>query len=293
MRRWIGGAVALLLGAGSLTTAATAETEAMLRAGGAGTYAITVRDMMVSLVMGEETDGVREAQLAVLEGGQPVHSQTVSDLFSLFYGPYVRVVEMDATNDTPEVFVGVYSGGAHCCVEVNVVSKTADGWTSIGFGAFDGDPESLVPSDLDGDGVAELDTHDNRFLYEFASYAGSFAPPQILAIRDGAVADVTADEDFGHVLRNALDNLGDIPDSAEPRNSWLATYAALLLMLGEDDPLDYAIGAHDPSVDWGMMRCTVPEVDYSCPQGKEENVGFEVALRDFLTQTGHLKESAR
>lgn len=284
-------AVCALLAVGAVPAHAT--TEAMMRAGGEGTYAITVRDMMVSLVMGAETDGMREAEITILENGRAVYNQRVGDLFSLFYGPYVRVVEMDDDNDTPEIFIGTYTGGAHCCVEVNVITRNDDGWKSVDFGAFNGDPESLVPRDLDGDGVAELETYDNRFLYQFASYAGSFAPPQILAIRDGAVADVTADENFGHVLRDALDNLGAIPESDEPRNSWLATYAALLLMLDEDDPLDYAIGAHDPSVDWGMMRCTVPEVDYSCPQGKEDNIGFEVALREFLTETGHLKEGER
>lgn len=266
-----------------------ADALATLQADDAGTYSASIRGMTVTLVMSPETDGMRTATVTVSENGETVFENVQEELFSIVYGPHLRIVEMDTSNDTPELYVSTYTGGAHCCNDVFVASKTADGWKEVDVGFFDGDPERLYPRDLDGDGQAEVKTYDNSFLYEFASYAGSYAPTQILGFRDGAVVDISGEKNFEWELRGAIDAMGEIPEAGERRNSWLAAYAAMLIRLGEDDPLDYAISAHDASVDWGMLRCTVPEVDYSCPEGKQENIGFKAALTAFLTENGYLE----
>jgi len=278
-----------MLGMMGASSVAAAQTEATLQAAQEGIYSVSTPDLSVVLDLSPESDGARTATIIVLEDESPVFETQKPDLFSLFFGPIVQIVEMDGRNDVPEIYISSYSGGAHCCNEISVATKTPNGWRQLDFGSFDGDAEALFPRDLNGDGQAEIKTFDNSFLYTFASYAGSFAPIQILSLVDGEVADVTAKGDFEWEVRSGLENLGAIPDAGEPRNSWLATYAAYLLILGEDDPLDYAVGAHDASVDWGMIRCTVVEVDYSCPQGKTKNIGFEAALTEFLTQTGYLR----
>ncbi|MEO1746956.1 MAG: hypothetical protein AAFR13_10580, partial [Pseudomonadota bacterium] len=170
-----------------------------------------------------------------------------------------------------------------------VFSKDEDSWKKINFGSFDSRTDVGEFIDADFDGVHEIITYDDRFLYEFASYAGSWAPMRIFGVRDGQARDVTREPQFADVVRRSLDRMGELPDAREPRNSWLATYAATLVLLGEDDPLDFAVGSHDPSVEWGMVRCTVAEVDYQCPEGKETVLDFEAALTDFLTRTGYLE----
>lgn len=266
-----------------------AETEVTLQAGAEGAYSASVRGITLLLEMTPETDGVRAAKFQILENGAPVFQGSREDLFSLFYGPHFRFVEMDEANRTPEIFISTYSGGAHCCNEISILTKTAEGWRAVDAGAFDGDPEGLYPRDVDGDGIAEIVTYDNRFLYEFASYAGSFAPRQILALRGAVMVDVSKREAFQREIQSGIERMGEMPEAGEPRNSWLAAYAATLLQLGQDDPLDYAFGSYDESVDWGMMRCSVAETNGACPDGKQINIGFEAALTDFLTDTGYLK----
>ncbi|MEM9999506.1 MAG: hypothetical protein AAF940_01380 [Pseudomonadota bacterium] len=272
-----------------LASPAFALTEATLQASTEGIYAATVRNVTVTLAMSAPDDGIRDATITIEEDGAPVFQTERGDLFSLFFGPMVRVVEMDPRNAVPEIFISTYSGGAHCCNEVQIITKDAGIWREVSVGAFDGDPEALYPRDLNGDGMAEIKTYDNRFLYTFASYAGSSAPIRILGLKDGQIADLTTQEDFKWEVQAALDALGTAPESGEPRNSWLASYAAYQLLLGQSDPLDLAINTHDATVDWGMIRCTVPEINYACPDGKAENIGFAAALTEFLTQTGYMR----
>ncbi|MGB7433326.1 MAG: hypothetical protein WA921_12750 [Ahrensia sp.] len=270
-------------------TNAQAETEATLQAGAEGTYSASVRTITLLLDMTPEVDGVRSAKYQVLENGAPVYRGSEDELFSLSYGPHFRIMEMDNTNQTPEIFISTYSGGAHCCNEITVLTKTDQGWKAVDAGAYNGDPESLYPRDVDGDGISEIVTYDNRFLYEFASYAGSYAPRQILALRGADIVDVSTEEAYRWSIQAALDQMGEMPDAGEERNSWLVTYAATLLQLGQDDPLDFALGSYDKTVDWGMIRCAMPKRDGLCPDGQEINIGFEAALTEFLTETGYLK----
>jgi hypothetical protein len=45
--------------------------------------------------------------------------------------------------------------------------------------------------DLDGDGIPELRSFDDRFAYEFTAYAGTWFPPQIWQFRAGVLNNVT------------------------------------------------------------------------------------------------------
>ncbi|MEL6919827.1 MAG: hypothetical protein AAFO77_02225 [Pseudomonadota bacterium] len=263
--------------------------EAVLAPSEVGVYAIAAKSVLVNVRVDEDTESTFKVRVEVSEKGQVVVERTISDLFTLFALPAIRLVEMDASNDRPEVFLSSWSGGAHCCNEIAVFTKGDDGWAELPFGSFDArtDPGQLV--DADYDGISELIAVDDRFLYEFASYAGSAAPIRIIGIREGRKADVTREPQFEDRVTRSLDDMGAAPDVGEARNSWLASYAAHLLLLGEDDPLDFAIGTHDASVDWGMTRCTVEITQGSCPDGKSENIGFEAALTQFLTETGYLR----
>ena len=101
------------------------------------------------------------------------------------------IADIDPGNKHPEVYFASYSGGAHCCTHVVIAEEQGAKWVAVTVGDFDGDGRYL--DDLDHDGVAEVVTVDNRFLYQFDCYACSSAPLQIYTVRDGKSVDVTTD----------------------------------------------------------------------------------------------------
>ena len=74
----------------------------------------------------------------------------------------------------------------------------------IDFGEWDGDYSDRMPSDLDGDGVIDFVFYDNAFLYAFASYAESGAPPLVMNVVDGDVVDVSDRPGFRYLFEDAL-----------------------------------------------------------------------------------------
>jgi len=101
----------------------------------------------------------------------------------------VAVTDLNGDNE-PEVLVDLYSGGAHCCSFTRIYqfdpAYTDYTWTEHGWGNY---PYDL--SDLDGDGVPEFSSADDRFAYAFAAYVFSIPPIQIWQYRAGLMNDVT------------------------------------------------------------------------------------------------------
>lgn len=143
-------------------------------------------------------DGIcaETAQLTILRQGQVLLSQqlpvdyaeaTLQDGPALCNLSGLKVLDLDGDAE-PEVLLGNFSGGAHCCfsslvyryspqkaVAVPAYELTTHAW---GNGAFE-----LADLDLaqDGGGAAlpEWISRDDRFAYAFAAYAASFYPIQI------------------------------------------------------------------------------------------------------------------
>jgi hypothetical protein len=101
----------------------------------------------------------------------------------------LQVKDLDGDRQ-PEVVVDLYTGGAHCC------------YYSLIY-RFDGPKQSYTPTqhswgngfyrlaDLNGDGVAEFESQDDRFAGRFASYIGSAYPVQIWRFEQGRMVDYT------------------------------------------------------------------------------------------------------
>lgn len=238
-------------------------------------------------VAGNDEDGY-VARLLVSENGRYVAGTEFGDIFSPVFLPEIAFAEMLAGNGAPEVFATQYTGGAHCCSLVSVAVKLDDGWRVLDGGGYDGEPDHLSPRDIDGDGEEEIVTWDNAFLYAFTSYAGSYAPRKILAIRDGEIADVSHEPRYASVHRAFLDGeIGEIPEGGSDRNAWLAAWSATQLLLGAPDPLARADAEFVADPDWKITRCADPDKADDCPDELQEEIAFPQALRDLLREAGY------
>ena len=99
----------------------------------------------------------------------------------------LQVVDLDGDGE-PEVLLDIYTGGAHCCVDTWIYRFTGTSYT--GTPTQWGDVGYTV-KDLNGDGVPELRSFDDRFAYAFTDFADSWFPPQIWQFRAGKLNDVT------------------------------------------------------------------------------------------------------
>ena len=88
------------------------------------------------------------------------------------------------------------TAGARCPVSEQVADRV------LSLPMMDGDPDTGFPRDIDGDGMADIRRADDSFLYAFTSYAGSWAPPRLWNLRDGALVDVSAEPRYAKFWRN-------------------------------------------------------------------------------------------
>lgn len=203
-------------------------------------------------------------------------------------GMSASIVEIDPTNDSKEVYLSNYTGGAHCCSEVVIAEKTPTGWVAVEVGAFDGDGDYL--QDLTGDGVAEIVTVDNRFLYTFDCYACSAAPLVIRTVRDGKVVDITTDARFAKAHREWLKQLeeGADPDERWKSPGFLAGWVAQSVRAGEgQQAFDAVVEKWDLKTDEGEEVCLTGGDVESCAKGQLKVLKFPDRLKLFLDQNGY------
>ncbi len=198
------------------------------------------------------------------------------------------IAEIDPGNTLPEVYFSSYSGGAHCCTTIIIATQAGSGWVTVPVGDFDGDGDYLT--DLNGDGYAEVVTVDNRFLYQFDSYAASAAPLVVYTVRDGEVVDVTTETQFLPAHREWLSH---IEESVEPADKWtsrgfLAGWLGEKVRLGEGPAAWEELNANwNFTSDEGEEVCLTGGQPEDCTDDQLKTVKFPEQLRLFLTQNGY------
>ena len=172
----------------------------------------------------------------------------------------VQIVDLDQSNDTEEVLLSSFTGGAHCCGTVHVLSKNSQTqrWEEATVGPFDGGPITAV--DPLGGSQPLIATHDNRFLYKFASYAGSAAPAQFWRLEHGRFSDVSHDRSYKNIHAKNLISLErgvkEFPYGDYNPNGILAAYVATKVLLGQAKPgWEVMLEKYDPNEDWGLKEC--------------------------------------
>ena len=206
----------------------------------------------------------------------------------------LQVVEMDPANPYPEVLLSTFTGGAHCCNDTRVLTSSPDGrrWFEVRRDPVNWGPSGA--SDPLGNGRYLLVDVDHRFLYQFASYAGSSAPSQIWQLNGPRFVDISHRPDLRPLHRRWLQEMESwFKEPADQRgeaNGFLAAWVATKALVGEfDSGWERMLGSNDRSSDLGLTSC---EAGYNnmgdCQQPEKRYADFPAALRAFLGRTGYL-----
>lgn len=307
--RWLGVALlAALTGTGSMIRATGAEPEAgpVLRTDGLGV------DQSGRLQEGAVTVQVAVTQPASAQaesqrGGGPV-SQAVATVLvkgvqvGVLKGPLlsaamkgaavVQIVDLDPTNVYPEVLLSAFTGGAHCCNQVQVLTRLRGeaAWRIVALEPFNGGP-APARSPLGGT-VPLVVSADDRFLYAFACYACGRAPTRLWQLSGDRFVDVSHQPRYRPLYRRELESYQDLLEqSPQPDgnpNGWLAAYVATKALVGErGQGWQQMLKRYSPTSDWGLKACLGGYGSKGCRTPEVVYPNFPEALKAFLQRNGY------
>jgi len=206
----------------------------------------------------------------------------------------VGIGKLDSSDPVPSVLLGGYSGGAHCCATLIVITPNAGRLKVLEFEAIDGGPETEFPKDINADGIVDLVRQDDSFRYQFSSGAGSVSPPRIFNIYKGQLIDVSDQPAYRPLwLELAKNTRTTCANRRDPdRNGACIALAAAGSRLGNYSSFlkEAVANANDGKDAILPQGCAVELVDYVCPKGKEiKFYTFEAAANWFLREHGYIQ----
>lgn len=211
------------------------------------------------------------------------------------FGHSIAIGRLNKGDKVSSVILQNYSGGAHCCTSVAAVVPVGGAFQRVSMGGWDGEGLDAFPKDVSGDGVADFRFLDNSFLYSFASYADSWAPPIIMNIIAGKGVDVSTKPAFRKIfeadMAAARTHCIATTERGTYRNGACASYGASAARLGKYPAARAEIVRyHQANSDWDYPTgCAVAESATGCPDGQEvKYTSFPAALDAFLKQQGYL-----
>jgi len=203
------------------------------------------------------------------------------------------LIRPNKSDARPSLLFMSFSGGAHCCTDIKVISVGRSGWQVADLGTWDGEGFGTLPSDINDDGKLDFVLPDNAFLYAFASYSESYAPSVIYNLSGAKFVDVSASPQFRSV--HLADMTRTRPACGNGQNGACAAFLASALRAGEGtEAARFVAISFNQSFQWDLpSRCSVEEQDGSCPAGEEiKPSGFLQALQWFLEDNAYLDRAA-
>lgn len=201
----------------------------------------------------------------------------------------VHVVRFDRSTKHEQLVFEAHTGGAHCCMTTKIAFEDAEGkWKMIDAETLDGIGYQF--EDVDGDGVSELLSVDNTFLYAFEAYAFSNAPLRIHSFQRGELKNVTKSPAFQPRLRQFVHIMEYAVDSNVPWNSngFLGGWVAAKALIGQiADAWGVMLASYDRKSEWDLSTCAVPVTPSGCPDDKVVKRTFPEALRAHLEKNGY------
>lgn len=210
------------------------------------------------------------------------------------------VARLDPSAPAPDVILSSYTGGAHCCEDLQVAVPAGRGWTVLHVGQFDNTPIDPQErglfrrqlTDLDGDGAAELLIQDDRFAYQFASFAGSAQPLRVFKLQGTTLEDRTDDPAFRELVAADMAPYAAACRAGEGETGGVcAAYVADASRLGRfAQAWAVMLARRRPQWDHPPRRCGAT-VTYArrCPGGAAPRSvpDYPTALRLFLRGAGY------
>ena len=211
------------------------------------------------------------------------------------YASSVKLVKLFPDSEYPQILFDAYTGGAHCCTmtEILLASKSGN-WQFADFGYRDGD--ELKFEDATGAGNYVVIGVDESFNYTFDCYACSRPPIKIEEFKNGQLNDVTREPRFRDRLKYELQRIDSDPSTDWNSNGFLAGWAALKSLLGEqNDAFRRLLPLYDRTNQFGVMECVIPASIGKCPADKRKFIPFPEGLKKHLVSQKYLtsKEAAR
>ena len=204
----------------------------------------------------------------------------------------VQIVNLDPANVYPEVLLSAFTGGAHCCNQMQVLTRPMGQqlWRTVRLGPFNGGPApARTPY---GGTVPLIVSADNRFLYQFACYACGRAPTRLWQLEGAQFVDVSHQPRYRPLYRRELESYQSLLD--QPRdpdgnpNGWLAAYVATKALVGERPKgWQQMLERYSATSDWGLQACLGGYDAQGCRTPEVVYPNFPEALKAFLQRTGY------
>jgi serine protease Do len=248
-------------------------------------------DLAITLDSASAEEGLRAPIVTVRSGGKIVFTARIDDDPSEKPQSQARIIKLDPRSASPQIVFSYYSGGAHCCTITRIGTRIGEGsWRVVDAGSLDG-AGGYGFEDIDGDGAVELLSVDNSFLYAFASYAESVAPPKAQRLSDGVLHDVTDEPSSRSFLQRELRRIETMA-AKNPElwrnNGFLGGWVAAKAQLGEvDEAWRRMLKSYDRHSDWVNEACAIPVDLDRCPADKKRKLEFPEALRLHLLAHGY------
>ncbi len=201
------------------------------------------------------------------------------------------IAKLIAGSPSPQVVVTNFSGGAHCCTTTTFIVKEKPNapWSLITSPELDG--EGYWFEDVNGDGTMELVSVDNRFLYSFGSYAGSFAPIEIHQLIAGKIMDVSTNQAMrGRLVQDlaGIEYSANVTPDTWKQNGFLAGWVASKIRLGQgDEAWALFMKNYEKENGFGPQECTSGQKVADCPNDNLKAIPIPKALAGFLRDNGY------